>query len=59
MICDLCHKPFTKGWSDEKATAELQTVFPSYRPFPSSFVCATCYDRIVAEVETELGLNHA
>jgi hypothetical protein len=58
-ICDNCHEPFIKGWSDAEAMAEYdRTAFaPYYResdPRKLATVCDDCYKTIMGRA-TEAG----
>ena len=45
--CPLCLKIFTKAWTEEEATAELEKNFPGYTKHESGLVCDDCYKKLI------------
>jgi hypothetical protein len=44
--CAACGETYAKGWTDEKAKAELEATFPSFEPEDCGVVCDDCYKKM-------------
>lgn len=44
--CDACGGVFDKGWTDEKAAAELGEKFPGFTQEDCDVVCDDCFKKM-------------
>ena len=52
--CENCGGTFTKGWSDEQAQAESESLYPAQDLEETGIVCDNCFRKIMAWAQVNM-----